>query len=105
MRFILRLISLFFLVVAVIAGVVDSIETVSAGVYTPTILGEAWFQFSPDTLNMMQATVQRYVHPALWDPVIQWILLKPAALVFLALSLIFYLLGYRRKNAAGRFAA
>ena len=105
MRFLLRFISMMFLVVAVITGVVDAIQTVAADRLNLTILGEAWYSFSPDSLNAAQAVVQRYVHPLLWDPVIQWVLLQPAAAVFLALSLVFYLLGYKRKKPAGRFAA
>lgn len=105
MRILLRFISLMFLVVAVITGVVDAIQTVAADRLNLTVLGEAWYSFSPDSLNAAQAAVQRYVHPLLWDPVIQWVLLQPAAAVFLALSLVFYLLGYKRKKPAGRFAA
>lgn len=105
MRFVLRLISLFFLVIAVITGVVDAIQTVAAGGFAPTILGEAWREFSPDTLALARSTVLHYTHPYLWDPIIQWVLSQPAAAVFLALSLIFYLLGHRRRKPAGRFAA
>ena len=105
MRFVLRIISLFFLVIAVIAGVVDAIQSVAAGAPDFTLLGVAWFQFSPDTLNLAQAVVQRHLHPFVWDPVIQWVLLQPTFAVFLALSLLFYILGYRRKRLAGRIAA
>ena len=99
MRFLLRFISLMFLVLAVITGVVDAIQTVAADTLQLTVLGEAWYSFSPESLNATQAATQRYVHPLLWDPVIQWVL------VFLVLSLIFYLLGYKRPKPAGRFAA
>ena len=76
MRFVLRIISLFFLVIAVIAGVVDAIQSVAAGAPDFTLLGVAWFQFSPDTLNLAQAVVQRHLHPFVWDPVIQSMLLQ-----------------------------
>ena len=105
MRFVLRFLSLVLLVVAVIAGVVDVIQSVAAGHPEFTALGLAWFEVSPDTLNAAQALVQRYVHPYLWDPVIQWVLLQPAVAVLLVLALIVYLPGYRREKPAGRFAA
>lgn len=105
MRFLLRFISLMFLVLAVITGVVDAIQTVAADTLQLTVLGEAWYSFSPESLNATQAATQRYVHPLLWDPVIQWVLVQPAVAVFLVLSLIFYLLGYKRPKPAGRFAA
>tara|TARA_B100001105_G_scaffold249076_1_gene235558 strand:+ start:722 stop:1093 length:372 start_codon:yes stop_codon:yes gene_type:complete len=105
LRFLLRFISLLFLVVAVITGVVDAIQTVAADKLTLTVLGEAWYAFSPDSLDATQSFIQRSIHPLLWDPVIQWVLLQPAVAVFLTLSLVFYLLGYKRLKPAGRFAA
>ncbi|TDH37956.1 hypothetical protein E2A64_02135 [Pseudohoeflea suaedae] len=105
MRFLLRFISLLFLVVAVITGVVDAIQTVAADKLNLTVLGEALDAFSPDSLNATQSFIQRSIHPLLWDPVIQWVLLQPAVAVFLTLSLVFYLLGYKRPKPAGRFAA
>ena len=41
----------------------------------------------------MQAIVQRYLHPALWDLVFVTILLLPAWLVFAVPSLLLYVLG------------
>ena len=105
MRFLLRTISLLVLVLAVIAGVIDAIKSVAASKVEFTPLGLAWFEISPDTLNLVQAAVQRHVHPYLWDPVIQWILLQPTWAVFLAVSLLFYLIAWRRPRPAGRFAA
>ncbi|MDF2369934.1 MAG: hypothetical protein P1V21_03990 [Rhizobiaceae bacterium] len=105
MRFIFRIISLLALVVAVISGVVDAIKSVAASRVVFTPLGSDWFSLSPDTLNLSQAFIQRHVHPFLWDPVIQWILLQPTWAVFLVLSLFFYLIAWRKPKAAGRFAA
>ena len=105
MRFLLRAISLLALVVAVIAAVIDMIKSVAASQLIMTSLGAEWFQLSPDTLNMTQAVIQRNVHPYIWDPVMQWILLQPTWGVFLFLSLFFYLIAYRKPRPAGRFAA
>lgn len=44
--------------------------------------GEIWFALSPDTLNLMQAVVQRYISPALWDPTIVSLLQLPAVALF-----------------------
>lgn len=105
MRFIFRFLSLIFLVIAVIAGVVDAIQSVAGGSLELTLLGVGWYGLSPDTLNLSQAIIQRHLHPFLWDPVMQWVLLQPASAVFAVLSLLFYLAGYRRTPPAGRFAA
>lgn len=105
MRFLLRAISMIALVMAVIAGVIDAIKSVAASEVVISPLGAAWYGLSPDTLNLAQAVIQRNVHPYLWDPVVQWILLQPAWAVFLVISLFFYLIAWRRPKPAGRFAA
>lgn len=105
MRFLLRTISLLVLVLAVIAGVIDAIKSVAASRVELTPLGQIWFELSPDTLNLVQALVQRYLHPYIWDPVIQWILLQPTWAVLLVISLLFYMIAWRRPRPAGRFAA
>lgn len=105
MRFILRLFSLVFLVIAVIIGVNDAIQSVAAGRAVFTILGKAWLEVSPETFNLSQEAVRDHVHPFVWDQVIGWVLTQPACAVFLAFSLLFYLLAYRRRRLASRFAA
>jgi len=105
MRFVIRLIGLFFLVIAVISGVVDAIRSVASEAVALSPLGTAWFELSPRTLDTARAVIERSIHPYLWDPLIAWVLLQPATVVFLALSLVFHLIGYRRPRLAGRFAA
>jgi len=105
MRLILRTISLLALIMAVITGVQDAIRSVATSQIVITSLGSAWYSVSPDTLNLAQAVIQRKIHPYLWDPVMQWILLRPAWSVFLVLALLFYLIAWRRPKPAGRFTA
>ncbi len=105
MRFLLRAISLLALIIAVIAGVQDAIKSVASSEVVITSLGAAWYGISPDTLNLTQAVIQRRIHPYLWDPVMQWVLLQPSWAVFLVLSLFFYLIAWRRPKPAGRFTA
>jgi len=40
--------------------------------------GQLWFALDTPSLNLFQAVVQRYLHPALWDNVIVPLLLRPA---------------------------
>ncbi|AKI02694.1 hypothetical protein IMCC20628_04015 [Hoeflea sp. IMCC20628] len=105
MRFIARVFSLIFLVFAVIAGMVDAIQSVAAGqpVLTPMI--ESWTANSPDTLALVAGMFDTYLPGWVWDPGAVWLLSQPAFAVFLLFSLIFYLIGYRRTKPAGRFAA
>ncbi|MEW5704798.1 MAG: hypothetical protein AB1781_09490 [Pseudomonadota bacterium] len=45
-------------------------------------LGELWYQLDAGSLNFLQAIVQRYVHPWLWDYGFLQLLLLPAWVVF-----------------------
>jgi hypothetical protein len=58
-------------------------------------LGAFWYWIDPGSLNLVQAVVERYLLPELWDPVIVAVLQQPAvfvlavpAFVLLALCLI-----------------
>jgi hypothetical protein len=105
MRFVARVLSLIFLVFAVLAGLVDAIQSVSAGKLVLLPLIDAWTVNSPDTLAFLQDLVAQYLPAPAWDAGVQWILEQPASAVFLLFSLLFYLAGYRRTKPAGRFAA
>ncbi|MEM6464338.1 MAG: hypothetical protein AAF724_20745 [Pseudomonadota bacterium] len=105
MRFLLRALSLLALVVAVISAVIDMIKSVAASQVIITPLGAEWYRISSDTLNLTQNVIQQNMHPFLWDPVVQWILLQPTWGVFLVLSLVLYLIAWRRPRQARHFAA
>jgi hypothetical protein len=53
-------------------------------------VGEVWGRLSAPSLNLVQAIVQRYLFPALWDPVLITLLLLPAWLTAGILGLILY---------------
>jgi hypothetical protein len=64
--------------------------------------GEFWFHLHAASLNGLQAAVQRYVHPALWDDVLQPVLLWPAILVGGVPGLLLLLVpGGRRERPSG----
>jgi hypothetical protein len=48
------------------------------GAYQPIAAGELWYRLDVSSLNLVQAITQRYLHPALWDPVIAGMLQWPA---------------------------
>lgn len=105
MRFVARIFSLFFLVFAVIAGLVDAIQSVAAGQPILTSMMDSWAGNSPDTLALVETMFSAYLPGWVWDPGVAFVLARPAFAVFLLFSLIFYLAGYRRARPAGRFAA
>lgn len=53
-----------------------------SGAWRMIATGELWYALDVGSLNLVQAVVQRYVHPWLWDPVIQTALTWPAWSLF-----------------------
>ena len=47
-----------------------------------TDLGSVWFAVHPSSLQAIQPIIQRYIHPIVWDPAIQWMLLQPSFVIF-----------------------
>jgi hypothetical protein len=68
----------------------------NSGAVRLTALGQLWYWIHPGSLNLVQAVVERYIHPFLWDPVIINVLLAPAAVLFLAIGILFALVFRRR---------
>jgi hypothetical protein len=56
--------------------------------WAPIALGQLWFDLSPSSLNLVQAVVQRYIHPFLWDPIIVSVLLCWAFAVLMVFGLL-----------------
>jgi hypothetical protein len=95
---VLRVLGTWFLLAGVVALVIDITRTLAADALVMTRIGEHWFQFHSDSLNASQAGIQRYVHPALWDPVILALLQTPTWLVSMALGILLILIGRRRRR-------
>ncbi|MBO6917041.1 MAG: hypothetical protein JJ858_01295 [Rhizobiaceae bacterium] len=105
MRFISRIFSLIFLAIAIIAAVVDTLESVGSGALRLTPLGQTWEGFNAASLAAAEVMIVENAGAFLWDPIIAWILIQPTVAVFLALSFVFYILSYKRKRREDRFLA
>lgn len=103
-RFLLRFASLVALVVAVVAGTIDSIQSVAASAVVMTPMEDAWKDVSPSSLANVQSLISYYVHPRLYDLVMQWLLFQPAFAVFLVISLLLWMVAYKKPAVAGRFS-
>ena len=68
------------------------------GVVSMTAVGQLWFSIHAGSLNLVQAVVERYVHPMIWDPVIFSVLRLPAALLFVAIGLVLAIAFRRRRR-------
>ncbi len=64
--------------------------------WAPIALGQLWFDLNRSSLNLVQAVVQRYIHPFLWDPIIVTILLCWAFAVLMVPGLVILAISGRR---------
>jgi hypothetical protein len=87
--------------VAFLAGaavlVRDGLVWINTKHWAPIALGQLWYQLNRSSLNLVQAVIQRYIHPFVWDPIIVTILLSWAFAVLMILGVL--LLVVFRKRA------
>ncbi len=76
----------------------DILRYVETDGYAAIVVGELWFDLHVGSLNLAQAVIQRYLHPALWDPAIVWVLLQPAWLAFAVPGLALWILCRKRRS-------
>ena len=86
--------------IALLAGaavlVRDGLVWIDTKHWAPIALGQLWYQLNRSSLNIVQAVVQRYIHPFLWDPIILNILLCWAFAVLMLLAALLLVLFRRR---------
>jgi hypothetical protein len=75
----------------------DALVWIDTKRWAPIALGQLWYELSRSSLNLVQAVVQRYIHPFLWDPIIVSVLLSWAFAVLMILGVL--LLAVFRKRA------
>ena len=76
----------------------DGLVWIDTKHWAPIALGQLWYQLNRSSLNLVQAVVQRYIHPFLWDPIIVSLLLSWAFAVLMILGVLLLVL-FRRRNA------
>jgi hypothetical protein len=96
MRFILRFMSLVALVIAVVSGVLDSIQSFSASATVLTPLGTVWQTFLPDSFDGYRVMTARF------NPAADWVLDQPLFAVALVMALLFWMAGYKKPLPATR---
>ena len=104
-RFMFRLLAYIALSLAIIAAVLDAARSVGASQLTMTSLQESWQSISASSLALAETSIKTHIYPILWDPLMLWILEAPTFVIFALLAFLFYAMGYKRENRAGRFAA
>ena len=88
--------------IIVLCGIIvlgrDLIATWDRGSFAPIVLGQLWYDLHPASLQLLQPAIQRHIHPALWDGIIQPLLLWWAFPVLIVLGLLLLLLCRRRRR-------
>lgn len=93
-----RILGLSLLAIATFTLGYDILKAVAdPGGFSLSSLGGLWGKVNGASLNLVQAIVQRYLHPVLWDPILVNILLLPAFLVLGVPGLLVFLLGRKRQ--------
>ncbi len=96
-----RVVGWLLIVLAVAAAGHEGITSLDAGAYDKLAFGELWAKIDIASLNLVQAVIQRYVWPWLWDGVILNLLLLPAWAV-LSVPGIIMVLAFRVRDPARR---
>ena len=97
-----RLVGWILLLAGLVVLMRDLIGWLDTGILAPIVLGELWFTLHAPSLNLVQAAVQRYIHPTLWDPVITSVLFLWAFAVLIAPGLALLVLCRRRDGVFRR---
>ncbi|MGI8724131.1 MAG: hypothetical protein ACR2J1_01945 [Methyloceanibacter sp.] len=100
MLFLLRVFGVWFLLLAMVAAVVDATKSLGGGgswVVTP--VSTQWAELSPTSLNAVKTAIETNIGAFLWNPVITSVLQAPTWLVFGLLGVLFYWLGQKRRPA------
>ena len=74
-----------------------------------TQIGQIWYKYAPDSLQMAEAIVSRYIDPCsslellncsgfVWHPIISTFLIFPAGLTFGILAIFFIYFGTKRRR-------
>ena len=105
MRLIFRVLSFLALCLGVIAASVDSIASVSASQISLTPVEAAWTDLSPSSLSALQGLIESQLGTAAWTAFAGLVLPQPVFAALLLLSLLFWMIGYKKPSPAGRFAA
>jgi len=98
---VLRLLGWLLLAAAAVALAADIQQWRAGEAFHLAALGELWFRLDRAGLNLVQAVIQRYVWPPLWDPAILDLLLLPAAPAVAILGAILLLVARRRRRRVG----
>ena len=79
----IRLVGVWFLLLAMVAAVIDATKSLAGGgAWVVTPMGEQWKALNAQSLDAAKAWITSTAGPYLWDPIISTILHAPTWVVF-----------------------
>lgn len=84
--------------IGAILGLFDATRSLASTSLDLTPLGATWYQVHSSSLNLMQALVQRYLLPEIWDPGIQTVLQWPSSIVIGVLGFVLMFFARKKRN-------
>jgi hypothetical protein len=96
MAFLFRFFSLLALMAAIAAGTLDAILSVSSSSVVLTSFADDWTAINPGSIPLVKAWVEHYIHAEAWRGGIERVIGLPAFVVLLGVSLVFWMIGYRK---------
>lgn len=94
----LRIIGYLLLFLAIAALGAEILMSVQAGEWVALAVGDVWAEIDRNSISLVQAGLERHVHPYLFDPILLTILLWRAWLVAGIPALVILLLARRRRQ-------
>jgi hypothetical protein len=98
-RSVVRILGWLLLALGLMAAGAEAVDSLRAGEWQPMALGQIWYDLHRGSLNLMQAVVQRHLHPVIWDPGVIFVLQLPAWLVAVVPAAILLLFTRRRRTS------
>ena len=75
----------------------DAVAWFETKIWMPVAVGQLWYAFDRSSLNLVQAVIQRYVSPFLWDRILVPFLLCWAFAVLIGLGTVILVLARKRR--------
>jgi hypothetical protein len=100
-RFLFRFLGLWILAAAFLFLVIDGTRSIAGNAVLVTKLGQTWTDIHTDSLQLLQARIERHAAPWLWQLVMQPILEQPTWLVLGILGALLIIIGRKKKPLIG----
>jgi hypothetical protein len=105
MRPVFRFLSFCLLVLAVLMAAFDTVQSFAAGITVLTPLRAALAMINGPAGEQAENVMKELVPLPDWALSVDWLFSQPSVVTLFVLSLLVWMIGYKKRSMAGRFAA